>query len=109
MANEKSNGCWRNQWSQRPVSLKKQPFCTNLCRLRDRIAKRITQPLFKVFNDRVLIELAIECPRTNEEMVGLELLNSRQIKQDGKQLSLALNKGLAASTHSTQNRSQPPQ
>ncbi|MEN6393807.1 MAG: HRDC domain-containing protein [Anaerolineaceae bacterium] len=93
---EKSNDCWRINGAN-DLSPQKAAVLQELCRLRDRIAKRINQPLFKVFNDRVLIELAIECPRTIEEMVGLELLNSRQIKQDGEAIIAAINKGLAAS------------
>ncbi len=93
---EKSNDCWRINGAN-DLSPQKATVLQELCRLRDRIAKRINQPLFKVFNDRVLIELAIECPRTIEEMVGLELLNSRQIKQDGEAIIAAINKGLAAS------------
>lgn len=93
---EKSNDCWRINGAN-DLSPQKAAVLQELCRLRDRIAKRINQPLFKVINDRVLIELAIECPRTIEEMVGLELLNSRQIKQDGEAIIAAINKGLAAS------------
>lgn len=93
---EKSNDCWRINGAN-DLSPQKAAVLQELCRLRDRIAKRINQPLFKVFNDRVLIELAIECPRTIEEMVGLEFLNSRQIKQDGEAIIAAINKGLAAS------------
>lgn len=95
-SDEKSNDCWRINGAN-DLSPQKAAVLQELCRLRDRIAKRINQPLFKVFNDRVLIELAIECPRTIEEMVGLELLNSRQIKQDGEAIIAAINKGLAAS------------
>lgn len=95
-SDEKSNDCWRINGAN-DLSPQKAAVLQELCRLRDRIAKRINQPLFKVINDRVLIELAIECPRTIEEMVGLELLNSRQIKQDGEAIIAAINKGLAAS------------
>lgn len=92
---EKTDDCWRINGAS-DLTPQKAAVLNELCRLRDRIAKRINQPLFKVYNDRILLELAKECPRSMEEIQTLGLLNSRQIKQDGEAIVAAINKGLAA-------------
>jgi len=42
------------------------------------------------------LDLAIECPQSIEELQNLELLNSRQMKQDGEAILAAIKKGLAS-------------
>ncbi len=92
---DKPEDCWRVNGAN-DLPPQKAAVLHELCILRDRIAQRINQPLFKVYKDHTLLELAQECPQSIEEIQNLELLNSRQLKQDGEAILAAIKKGLAS-------------
>ncbi len=93
---DKTDDWWRINGAN-DLPSQKAAVLQELCRFRDRIARRINQPLFKVYSDRILLELATEGPQSMEEIQTLELLNSRQIKRDGEAIIAAIKKGLTSS------------
>lgn len=103
---DKANEWWRiNGASDLPPQ--KAAVLQELCRFRDRVAQRINQPLFKVYNDRTLLALADECPKSLEDMQNLELLTPRQFTRDGEVILATIKKGLASSP-AYPNRSHRP-
>jgi ribonuclease D len=92
---DKSGDCWKINGAN-DLPPQKAAVLQELCDFRDRIARRINQPLFKVYKDRILVDLAKECPQSIDEIQNLELLNARQMKQDGEAIIAAIKKGLVA-------------
>lgn len=62
----------------------------NLLQLRLEIAEKKDRPLFKVFSNKSLMEMAQQKPITVEKMVKNKLLSSRQAEMYGKQCQKAV-------------------
>ncbi|MBN1537710.1 MAG: HRDC domain-containing protein [Anaerolineales bacterium] len=90
---DKSNEWWRINGAM-DLPAQKAAILQELCRFRDRLAQRVNKPLFKVYNDWVLLELAKECPQSPEALENLGVLNSRQLKRDSEAILSAIKKGL---------------
>lgn len=93
---EKNNDWWRINGAS-DLSPQKAAVLQELCHFRDRLAQRLNQPLFKVYNDRTLLALALECPKSLDELRDLEILSSRQFNRDGEAILASIKKGLTSS------------
>lgn len=67
-----------------------------LCEYREEIARAKDRPLFKVFNDQALINIALSEPHTYAELVDVRGVSHRQAKRHTKRLLRAVKKGLQA-------------
>jgi ribonuclease D len=53
---------------------------------RDKVARQRDQPLFKIFSDRTLLEIAQSAPRNYDELAAVHGMSRKQIKRFGQQL-----------------------
>ena len=67
-----------------------------LCRYRDKAAREMDRPLFKVINDHVLINIAIRKPHSLEELRKIPGMSPTQTRRHGRQLLEAVQAGLKA-------------
>lgn len=65
-----------------------------LCQYRDRMARNLNRPLFKVMGDKTLLAVAEACPTQMAELQELHGMSSRQIMRHGKGLLQAVQRGL---------------
>lgn len=63
---------------------------------RERAAKQMDRPLFKVIGDKTLLEIAMTCPKNLEELRSVEGMTRGQIDRHGRGLLEAVRSGLAA-------------
>ncbi len=86
-------------WSingRKDLSLQQLAVLRELTIFRDQEARRRNQPVFKVFGNRTLIELAQVVPRNTREMRQVHGMSSGQIKRYGAALLRVIEKGLQA-------------
>ena len=67
-----------------------------LCRYRDKIARQLDRPLFKVINDQTLMRIAIETPRDLDSLRRLPGMTPPQVRRHGARLLEAVKSGLKA-------------
>jgi ribonuclease D len=63
---------------------------------RERVARQMDRPLFKVIGDRTLLAVAETCPRSLDELRDVEGMTRGQIDRHGRGLLEAVRHGLAA-------------
>lgn len=61
---------------------------------RDQEAKRRDQPLFKIFSDRTLVEIAQKCPRSMSELGAIHGMSRGQIRRYGDKLLEVINRAM---------------
>jgi ribonuclease D len=67
-----------------------------LCEYRDKVARAINKPLFKVLSDQTLVNIAMLAPLTLSELGSVEGLSSRQVKRHGAEILQAVERGRLA-------------
>jgi ribonuclease D len=67
-----------------------------LCRYRDRVARTINRPIFKIIGDRALLEIAKAAPRNFSALQKVATLHPRIIQRHGEALLRAVRRGLSA-------------
>ncbi|OGO26937.1 MAG: hypothetical protein A2Z16_00510 [Chloroflexi bacterium RBG_16_54_18] len=67
-----------------------------LCRYRDKIARQLDRPLFKVINDQTLMRIALETPRDLESLRRMPGMTPAQVRRHGMKLLEAVKFGLKA-------------
>lgn len=65
-----------------------------LCNYRARVAQQLNRPLFKVFGDKTLADIAINCPGNMKDLSGLNVLSPKQIQRHGRTLLQLVQRGL---------------
>lgn len=89
------HGYWRihevHDLSRREITIVRELYL-----LRDQIARRWDCPVFKVFNDQTLVQLAMLGPRRLEDLYGVRGLSERLLKRDGEQVIAAVARGRQA-------------
>lgn len=91
------NGFWSISGSK-DLRTKGQSILKGLYVYRDKLAQKRNQPLFKVFSDRTLLELAKAAPRNINEMKRVYGMSNGQVRRYGHQLLAVI----------SQSRNQPP-
>lgn len=91
--NKKS--CWRIN-GVRELDGMQAAVLKELCEYRDRVARKIDRPLFKVIGDRTLLAIAEACPRSIEELKGIPGMSRRQLDRHAYELLDAVERGLIA-------------
>lgn len=67
-----------------------------LCRYRDRVARTINRPIFKVIGDRALLEIAKAAPKDFSALGQIATLHPRIIQRHGEALLRAVRRGSSA-------------
>lgn len=67
-----------------------------LCRYRDKVARSLNRPLFKVIHDQTLLAIAAQTPKNRNELCQLPGMSQRQVRRHGSQLLRAIQRGLRA-------------
>jgi ribonuclease D len=73
-----------------------QAVLRELCIYRDERARELDRPLFKVFNDRVLVKLSQEAPRSFAELGRIKGLPRRMSSKERRALLAVIDAGLRA-------------
>ncbi len=100
MPNGKSNedptaGCWRVSGAY-DLSPQQVAVLVELCKYRDKVARNLDRPLFKVMGDATLLAIAEQAPRDLEALRELPGMSRRQTERHGKALLAVVQRGLEA-------------
>jgi ribonuclease D len=98
-ADHKQENNHRDPWRVRganKLSPQELAVLAELCRYRDRQARQMSRPLFKVIGDRTLIAIAERCPAKAEELERAPGMTNRQMRRHGNGLLQAVQRGLLA-------------
>jgi len=66
----------------------------DLCRYRDKVARRINRPLFKVINNQTLLVIASDSPRNLHELGAIQGMSPKQVRRHGNNILRAVKRGL---------------
>jgi ribonuclease D len=81
---------WRIAGNNRDLTFQQAAALQNLCVLREQIAKKMDLPLFKVIQNDVLVELALQKPATETDLSEIKGLTKFIIKKYGKSILTAI-------------------
>ncbi len=87
--------CWRINGSH-DFSPRQYAVMQELCRYRDRAAKAMDRPLFKVIGNKTLLDIAGACPKTLDELRMISGMTHKQIDRHGRSILQAVQQGLTA-------------
>lgn len=76
------------------LSPQKAAVLLELCRYRNKVARTVNKPLFKVLNDQTLLAIAKHTPRRIKAFDEIPGMNARQVRRYGSDLLRAVEKGL---------------
>ena len=88
-----SENVWRIKGS-RSLKRKERGLLEQLNHQRELVAKDLNRPLFKIFSDKVLIQLTEEKPSNLDQLKELKILSSRQLKKHGQWVIDTINQWL---------------
>jgi ribonuclease D len=96
MKERNNNGAsWKRFAFRKDLSLRELTVVSELCLCRDRIAKRLDRPVFKVIGDDMLLDIARKLPEKDVDLAGIGL-SPKQINLWGHEILAATQRGLAA-------------
>ena len=87
--------CWRISGSN-DLTPQQAAVLLELCKYRDRVAKQLNRPLFKVISDSTLHAIASTCPVSLNELKRLPGMSRGQVYRHGAALLQAVQRGLEA-------------
>jgi ribonuclease D len=86
-------GCWRVSGVY-DLSPQQVAVLVELCKYRDKVARNLNRPLFKVINDATLIAIAERAPGDLAALSELPGMSRRQMERHGKALLTVVQRGL---------------
>jgi ribonuclease D len=92
---ERSMDCWRISGSY-DLTPQQAAILHELCAYRDKVARMLNRPLFKVLNDKTLIDLAISAPHDREGLSLVQGMTHGQIERHATGLLEAIQRGEVA-------------
>ncbi|HEX6304218.1 MAG TPA: HRDC domain-containing protein [Anaerolineales bacterium] len=92
-SNDVGEACWRVSGAY-DLPAQKAAVLHELCLYRDKMAKAMDRPLFKVINDRSLLAIAEATPRNLRELRPLPGMTNRQVQRHSEGLLRAVERGL---------------
>jgi ribonuclease D len=90
---ERPLDCWRVSGAF-DLAPQKAAVLLELCRYRDKVARTINRPVFKVINDQTLVEIAQATPQGLNELMQVRGMSKRQVDRHGMALLAAVRRGL---------------
>jgi Ribonuclease D len=94
VADDRNQHCWKVAGAQH-LTPQQAAILQELCTYRDQQARKLNQPLFKVFSNELMVELTINPPQSLEDLPSYKGLNARMIRLFGADLMDAIARGLA--------------
>jgi ribonuclease D len=94
-SNNVDESCWRVSGAY-DLPAQRAAVLQELCLYRDKMAKSMDRPLFKVINDRSLLAIAETAPRSLKELRRLPGMSDRQVQRHGEGLLRAVEQGLSS-------------
>lgn len=85
--------CWRVAGNQ-PLTPQQNAVLIELCTYRSRQAEAADLPLFKVLGNQTLLQIAVELPKTMDDLRQVEGLSPRLLDRHGPALLQAVRRGL---------------
>jgi ribonuclease D len=92
---DKTPSCWRVSGAF-DLSPQQAAVLQELCRYRDRVARSMNRPLFKVLNDATLLAIAQTNPKNLNDLASLPGMSGHQVERHGPRLLEAVQRGLAS-------------
>jgi ribonuclease D len=87
---------WERVNGQKELDPRQQTILNELCIAREKMAKRLDRPVFKVMGDHILLEISKSLPETLEDLESMGM-TEKQIQRYGKTLLEAVQRGAHAS------------
>ena len=94
-ARNSGEACWRISGAN-DLTSQQAAVLLELCKYRDRVAKNLNRPLFKVMSDSTLHSIASACPISINELKRLPGMSRGQVYRHGSALLQAVKRGLEA-------------
>jgi ribonuclease D len=92
---DKSLLCWRISGSY-DLEPQQAAVLLELCKYREQAAQSLDRPVFKVINDRTLLEIAQELPDNPYELGKIKGMSRGQVQRHGQAILDAVRRGLKA-------------
>lgn len=89
------NGFWSIHGA-RELKRRQQAILKELYIYRDKAARSRNQPLFKIFGDRTLLEIARRTPHNEQQLQSIHGMTPGQIRRHGRRLFRAIHAGKSA-------------
>jgi ribonuclease D len=90
-----TEACWRIT-GVNELNTHQTAVLQELCKYRDKVARRLNRPLFKVLSDRTLHAIASACPANMNELRRLPGMSQGQMQRHGSALLQVVQRGLSA-------------
>ncbi len=87
--------CWKIRGAH-DLDPQQAAVLNELCLFRDRKARNLDRPLFKVVSDKALLQIALDTPRSLRELERVKGFSKRQAQWIGDGLLASVRRGLAA-------------
>jgi len=91
----KTLDCWKIKGAI-DLNPKQAAVLHKVCQYRDKVAKELNLPLFKIFSDKTLIAIAEQNPQKTDELRHIPGMSSRQINHYGDAIIQAVRAGKKA-------------
>jgi ribonuclease D len=92
---DRGHDCWRISGAY-DITPQQAAILVELCRYRDKVARQLNRPLFKVLNDRTLLDIAIYTPGNMAELGQIQGMSPGQVERHGSAIMAAIERGLRA-------------
>ena len=93
LVDEDANAWWRIG-SSHELTPQQAAVLQELCNYRLRFAQQVNRPLFKVFGDKTLTAIAVNCPGTLRDLSALPGMSPKQVQRHGRTLLQVVQRGL---------------
>jgi ribonuclease D len=87
--------CWKIKGAT-DLNPKQAAVLHKVCQYRDKVAKELNLPLFKIFSDKTLIAIAEQSPQKTDELRHIPGMSARQINHRGDSIIQAVRAGKKA-------------
>jgi ribonuclease D len=87
--------CWRIRGAKN-LSPQKAAVLSKLCEYRDKAARKINKPVFKVIGAQSLLQIAEKCPSTSTQLLNMDLPGTKNLQRHSSGILQAINEGLKA-------------
>lgn len=87
--------CWRVSGAY-DLDPQKAAVLLELCNYRDKIARNINRPLFKVIGDQTLLDIAAQLPQSLRDLNRIPGMSKNQVARHGQSILAAVQRGLQA-------------
>jgi ribonuclease D len=92
---ELSQTCWRIHGAN-DLAPQQAAVLQELCLYRERVARSMDRPVFKVINDQTLLDIARLCPGDLSQLSRIHGMNEGQIRRHGYRILDAVRRGLSS-------------